>query len=56
MLIVSANDNKFNNYTVKRGDTLYRIAREYNTTVDKIKVLNNLTNNTLAIGQMLKIS
>ena len=42
-------------YTVQRGDTLYRIAQNYNTTVDELKRLNNLTSNTLSIGQILKI-
>lgn len=40
-------------YTVKKGDNLYSIARTYNTTVDAIKRLNNLTSNTLSIGQTL---
>ena len=40
-------------YVVKAGDTLYSIAREFNTTVDEIKKLNNLTNNNLSIGQIL---
>ena len=40
-------------YTVKNGDTLYSIAKTYNTTVDIIKSLNNLVNNNLAIGQTL---
>ena len=44
-----------NLYTVKRGDTLYQIARDFNTTVDAIKRLNNLTSNNLTIGQILKI-
>ena len=43
-------------YTVKVGDTLYSIAKKYNTTVDAIKSLNNLTSNILSIGQVLKIS
>lgn len=43
-------------YTVKAGDTLYGISRKYNLTVDELKKLNNLTNNTLSIGQKLKIS
>ncbi len=42
-------------YTVKKGDTLYGIANKYNTTVDNLKKQNNLTSNTLSIGQILKI-
>lgn len=44
-----------NIYTVKKGDSLWTIANRYNTTVEKIKVLNNLTSNLLSIGQHLKI-
>lgn len=44
-----------NTYTVQRGDTLYSIASKFNTTVDALKSLNNLTSNTLSIGQVLKI-
>lgn len=40
-------------YTVKSGDTLWSIARNNNTTVDEIKLLNNLTNNLLSVGQQL---
>lgn len=43
-------------YTVKNGDTLYSIARKYNLSVDELKKLNNLTNNTLSIGQKLFVS
>ena len=42
-------------YTVKAGDNLYAIARDYNTTVDVIKKRNNLTSNLLSIGQKLII-
>lgn len=42
-------------YTVKKGDSLYSIARKYNTTIDRIKDLNNLTTNLLSIGQVLLI-
>lgn len=44
-----------NIYTVKKEDSLWTIANRYNTTVEKIKVLNNLTSNLLSIGQQLKI-
>lgn len=42
-------------YTVKSGDTLYSIAKKYDTTVNAITTLNNLTSSTLSIGQTLKI-
>lgn len=42
-------------YTVKSGDNLYSIARKYNTSVLEIKSLNNLSTNSLSIGQVLKI-
>lgn len=42
-------------YTVKKGDSLYSIARIYNTTVDEIIKLNNLKSTNLSIGQTLRI-
>lgn len=44
-----------NTYKVVSGDSLYSIARKYNTTVEELKRLNNLTSNTLSIGQVLKV-
>lgn len=44
-----------NEYIVKSGDSLYSIANKYNTTVNELKSLNNLSNNTLSIGQVLKL-
>jgi LysM repeat protein len=42
-------------YTVKKGDTLIGIANKYKTTAAKIRALNGMKNNTLKIGQVLKI-
>ena len=42
-------------YTVQRGDTLYSIARKFNTTVNGLISLNNLTNTNLSIGQLIKL-
>lgn len=42
-------------YVVKKGDNLYDIAKRYNTSETNIKKLNNLSNNNLSIGQVLKI-
>lgn len=51
---VKSNDTYFE-YIVERGDTLYSIARRYNTSVDTIKSLNQLMSDNLMIGQVLKI-
>lgn len=48
-------DKNYMMYTVKKGDSLYSIARNYNTSVDELMRLNNLTNTNLSIGQVLKI-
>lgn len=43
------------NYTVKPGDNLWKIANEHGTTVDKIKQFNSLTNDTIQVGQRLVV-
>ena len=45
-----------NNYhLVTRGESLYTIAKKYNTTIQKIKSLNNLSNSKIKTGQKLKV-
>ena len=42
-------------YVVKSGDSLYKIAQNYDTSVDELMKLNNLSSNSLSIGQVLKV-
>jgi LysM repeat protein len=42
-------------YRVKQGDTLEKIARNHQTSVEKIKRLNELEKDSIFIGQQLKI-
>ena len=42
-------------HTVSTGETLYALARKYNTTVDVIKSLNQLTSDVLSEGQRLMV-
>ena len=44
-----------NIYIVKKGDSLYKIAQENNTTVSEIIKSNDLTSTNLSIGQQIKI-
>ena len=47
--------DNFINYKVGVKETLFAIARRFNTTVDVIKSINNLKGNALTVGQILKI-
>ena len=42
-------------YSVKKGDSLYIIAKAFNTTVQEIKKQNDLQSNMLRVGQKLVI-
>ena len=42
-------------YEVVSGDTLYSISRKYDVDVQTIREINNLSNNNLSIGSLLKI-
>lgn len=42
-------------YTVKQGDTLFKIAQQYKLSVDDLKALNKLSDNNIKIGQKLLV-
>ena len=43
-------------YTVKAGDGLWRIAKNYGLTLDELKSMNQLTSNIIQPGQVLIVS
>ncbi|MBI1222736.1 MAG: LysM peptidoglycan-binding domain-containing protein [Bacteroidetes bacterium] len=43
-------------HTVKKGETLYSISKQYNLQVEDLKELNKLNSNELSIGQKLKLN
>ena len=44
-----------NKYVVQQGDTLYNISKRFGLTVDEIKLLNNLSDSNIKIGQKIII-
>ena len=42
-------------HTVERGDTLFGLARRYDTTVDAILDLNGRESTTIRLGQRLRV-
>lgn len=44
-----------NNYTVKSGDTLWKIANQYGVTINDIKNYNNLSSDVINVGQNIQI-
>ena len=53
--VSNASDNRPTTYRVKRGDTLFSIARLFDTTVDKLKSLNRLRGSRIAVGDRLTV-
>ncbi len=42
-------------HTIVKGDTLWNISKRYNTTVDTLKKLNNLTSDQIQLGMKLRV-
>lgn len=40
-------------YVVQPGDTLFAISQKFNSSIDRIRALNNLSGNTISVGQRL---
>ncbi|MDZ7806077.1 MAG: LysM peptidoglycan-binding domain-containing protein [Gracilimonas sp.] len=49
----SGSQNVF--YTVKSGDTLYKIAGEHSMTISQLRELNNITGDNIRVGQTLAV-
>jgi len=43
-------------HTVKKGDTLYSISRKHKVSVDDLKEINGLADNTISVGQKLYLT
>ena len=52
-IVNAAPNNKL--YTIKQGDTLFNISKRFGLTVDELKVLNNIGDNNIKIGQKLVV-
>ena len=53
-LTIDANSSQ-HEITIQPGDTLWDIALRYETTVEELKLANNLVNNKLRVGASLKL-
>ncbi len=53
--VSNSNDTAVLAHKVAEGDTLYSISNKYNTTIAELKRLNNLSDNTISIGQVLRV-
>lgn len=47
--------NNKDSHIVEKGETLYRLSKKYNVSVPKLKELNQLIDNTIAVGQKISL-
>lgn len=48
-------NNDSSRYTVVKGDTLYSLSKKFNISVEELKKKNNLSDNSLSLGQSIII-
>jgi len=51
----NTNKNSTKVYTVRKGDTLYSIATNYNLSVNKLKSVNRISDNKIVVGQKIRL-
>ena len=55
IIVPNIANSYFDYYTIKQGDTLYKIANNYGVTVQELMNLNNLATTLLNIGDTILI-
>jgi membrane-bound lytic murein transglycosylase D len=48
-------ESEVTEYRVRKGDSLWKIARRFSTTTGAIKAVNGLRSSRLQVGQVLKV-
>jgi LysM repeat protein len=51
----SGDKNGYGTHKVKKGESLFSIAKRYDVTTQDLKEINSLNNNNLRVGQALKV-
>jgi membrane-bound lytic murein transglycosylase D len=51
----SASKPNVRQHKVRSGDTLFSVAKQYSTSVDALRALNNLKGNNLKVGSILRV-
>ena len=47
--------NEYQFHTVMAGETLFRISQNYQASIEELKALNNMKDNTVKVGQKIKV-